>query len=153
MTTALIARLTNLLQRNDIKAVSLPPDDLNRREGEILLMEEVGAELDAVAKFVEKVGDEYTRLVGTNLVNAAANDHALRSIAVVQRESAYLLLELLRRGRAHQRCSDGTSRLLCGSAFRLHEIAQRRLRLEKGRTPLQGCGQPRPARHRRVGRS
>ena len=90
--------LTELLERSGINSISLPADDLMKRQGEILLMNEVSIELDVVNDFTESVRNEYSAIVGTDPNNVTANDGALLPYITNQRESAYLLLELLQRG-------------------------------------------------------
>lgn len=94
----LLTTLSDLLGRRQIAPISLPPDELEHRRGEILLMNEVGNELDTVSLFVEQVRSEYESVAGLNISNAVANDGAIASVASNQRAAAYLLLELLQRG-------------------------------------------------------
>src|SRR5438067_12156610 len=65
--------LTKVLERHSVETVSLPAPDLHKRRGQILLMDEVSAELHAVSSFADQVRSEYSRIAGTSIANAVAD--------------------------------------------------------------------------------
>lgn len=98
MKTQLESALNTALIRHGIGPVSLPEDDLLRRRDEILLMSEVGDELEVVSKFYDAVQGAYESIVGRDPTQAVADDFAFLSYIKNQRQQAYLLMELRDRG-------------------------------------------------------